>query len=338
LEAAYGSRRDAVRGLFVAGGFLVLALAGMGVYSSVGGHGEELSQLALDLQPGWLLAGWGLMTSGMVALALRWRAFFPPDVKAPLFPLTAILLVGGLLNYALPGPAGEVVGAALAARRFGLSTERALAAGVAARFTGLGLAGLVAVLLVESGVLVLPPDLAPWLRATTLVIGGLAAALLVLAAFPEQWKRLARATTGRVRWLSRLHAAVERMADALSSLTRIGWLPWLRGAGWALVGHGLVILGVALAARSIGAFPSAAGLVFTYAASTAGAIVLFAFPGGQLGWDGLFASLLVTAAGLEVSPALALTLLVRLQQLLLVTVGAIVLIRALRDGTRALIG
>lgn len=338
VEREFGSPQDVRRGLLAAGGLVVVAIALVGVVSMLGDYEADMRRIVGNLRPGWLLAGTALMTSGMVALAARWRAFFPPGLQAGLPALTSILLVGGLLNYALPGPAGEVVGAAMAGRRFGMSTERALAAGIAARFTGLGLAGLVAIGLSESGALALPPSLDPWIRAATVGIGGLAVILLVLAWFPGVWKAIARATTGRIARLHRLHAAVERFVDALASLADVGAGAWMRGAGWALVGHALVASGVAVVARSLALSPAPAGLAFTYAASTAGAIVLFAFPGGQVGWDGTFASLLVATAGLDFPSAMALTLLVRMQQLFLVLLGALALIRSLRDGTRPLGG
>jgi hypothetical protein len=313
---------------------LVLALGLAGVVSSFGGYWPELRRIAVSVEPVALIGGWLLMSSGLVALSMRWRAFFPADVRAPVVPLAAILLVGMLLNYALPGPAGELVGAGMAGRRFGFPAERALAAGIAARFVGLGLAGLVALGLVQTGLVTLPASLDAWVRMASVAIGGLAIGLVGLAASPGITRRLAAHTTGRFARLERVHAAILRMTDALAAMAHVGWGAWVRGAGWALVGHGLVVAGVAVAARSIGAFPALAGLAFTYAASTAGAIVLFAFPGGQVGWDGLFASLLASTAGLSVPAALAVTLLVRVQQLGLVVAGALVLIRSVRDGTR----
>lgn len=338
MKSEVGTPTDLRRGLLAAVGLAVLAVALAGVVAMLGDYQADMRRIARGLQPGWLLVGAALMTSGMVALAARWRAFFPPGTRAGLPALTSILLVGSLLNYALPGPAGELVGAAMAGRRFGMSAERALAAGIAARFTGLGLAGVAAIGLSESGALTLPPDLDPWIRWSTIGIGGAAVLLLALAWFPGLWRRIARATTGRVARLHRLHASVERFVDALSSLAGVGAGAWLRGAGWALLGHTLVVTGIATVARSLQLHPAPAGLIFTYAASTAGAIVLFAFPGGQVGWDGTFASLLVATAGLELPAALALTLLVRMQQLFLVLLGAVALILALRDGTRSLVG
>ena len=97
-----------------AAAFVVLALGLAGVVTVTFDQEEALLRLAREANPGWVALGGCLMTSGMVALAARWRAFFPAETKAGLPVLTSILLVGGLMNYALPGPAGELVGAAMA--------------------------------------------------------------------------------------------------------------------------------------------------------------------------------------------------------------------------------
>ena len=71
-------------------------------------------------------------------------------------------------------------------------------------------------------------------------------------------------------------------------------------------------------------------MVFSQCAVTAGAVVLFAMPGMQVGWDAAFATLMVTAVGLPLEFALAITVLVRCQQLVVVSVGALVLAVMLR--------
>lgn len=340
LENGSPDLRVAVgKGLLGAALLLGVALAlGVG-FVVVGGHGEEVRVLWAHLDAPHLIVAWLVMTSGMVGLALRWRAFFPPGVRADLAPLTSILFVGMLLNYALPGPVGEFVGAGLASRRFGLRTEAALAAGITARFIGLGVAGLVALVLVVSGWVTLPEGAGPWIRVATVLIAGGACTLAGLAAFPARLEQVADATLGRAAglrglgWLRPVHASAVRFAHALGSLGRVGVFPYLRAILWAIVGHALVILGVWIAGHGLGQAPSLAGLVFTYAASTAGAVALFAMPGGQVGWDAMFASLLVSSAGMDVPTALALTLAVRLQQLTLVFIGGIALALWLRNGT-----
>ncbi|GDX80594.1 hypothetical protein LBMAG42_24050 [Deltaproteobacteria bacterium] len=327
------------KGLFGAAVLLVVAAALGAAVVVVGGHGEEVRRLWTGLDGGHLALAWLVMTSGMVGLALRWRAFFPAGVRADLAPLTSILFVGMLLNYALPGPVGELVGASLAARRFGIRTEAALAAGLTARFIGLGVAGLVALILVMSGWVPLPEGAGPWIRVATVMIAGGACVLAFLAAFPGRLEQAADATVGRAAevrglgWLRPVHSAAVRFAHALGALGRVGVKPYVRAIFWAFVGHALVIFGVWIAGHGLGQAPAVPGLVFTYAASTAGAVALFAMPGGQVGWDAMFASLLVSSAGMDVSSALALTLAVRLQQLTLVFLGGIALVVWLRNGT-----
>ncbi|MFZ5476900.1 MAG: hypothetical protein ACOZNI_09015, partial [Myxococcota bacterium] len=130
----------------------------------------------------------------------------------------------------------------------------------------------------------------------------------------------------------KVRASGERLADALASVGRLGVSQYLRGVAWALCGHAAVTGGIALAALGIGAVPDPAGLAFTYTMTTAGAVVLFAFPGSQVGWDAMFASLLVTTAGLGVADAVAITVIVRTQQLLTVLVGAALLVRRVPAG------
>lgn len=340
LEPGSPDLRSTVgRGLVGAGLFFVVAAALAAAVVVVGGHGEAVRRLWAGLDAAHMALAWLVMTSGMVGLALRWRAFFPADVRADLAPLTSILFVGMLLNYALPGPVGEFVGAGLAARRFGIRSEAALAAGLTARFIGLGVAGLVALILVMSGWVTLPEGAGPWIRVATVMIAGGACVLAALAAFPGRLEQAANATVGRAAelrglgWLRSVHGAAVRFAHALGALGRVGVRPYLRAIFWAFVGHALVILGVWIAGHGLGQAPSVPGLVFTYAASTAGAVALFAMPGGQVGWDAMFASLLVSSAGMDVSTALALTLAVRLQQLTLVFLGGVALALWLRNGT-----
>jgi hypothetical protein len=268
-----------------------------------------------------------LMTAGLVFLALRWRAMMSPREGIALWPLTGVFVAGSLLHYGLPGPLGEMAAAGLAARRFRISAEMAFAAGLHARFIGLAMAGAVSGVLFLTTDMPVPPELRRWVGLATAAIAFGAVGLGVLSAFPEVLRRLSAATIGRVPLLRRVHPTVERLADALGLLGRLGPARYAWGALWALCGHAAVIFGIAIAASGLGAHPDPAGLAFTYAASTAGAIVLFAFPGSQMGWDAMFASLLVGTAGVAAPDAIAITVLVRVQQLFTVLLGGVALVR-----------
>ena len=66
-------------------------------------------------------------------------------------------------------------------------------------------------------------------------------------------------------------------------------------------------------------------MLFTYCAATAGVLVLFAVPGAQLGWDALFIGFFVATTGVGVAEAVLVMAMVRLQQLLLMGLGAVAL-------------
>lgn len=274
-----------------------------------------------------------VMTLGLVFLALRWRSMMTEPSRVRVLPLTGLFAVGTLLNYALPGPVGEFAAAALAGRRFGIAPEMAFAAGVNARFLGLTVAGAASAILFLSTDMPVPPEVHRWVGVATAAIAGGAVALGTLSARPEVLRRISAATLGRVARLARLHASVNRLADALGAVGRLGPRRYAIGAGWALCGHSTVVGGIALAAWGVGASPDPAGLAFTYAVATAGAVVLFAFPGSQVGWDAMFAALLVTTAGVSLPDALAVTLLVRVQQVFTVLLGGVELMRLAAAGT-----
>jgi hypothetical protein len=111
-----------------------------------------------------------------------------------------------------------------------------------------------------------------------------------------------------------------------------------RAAGWALVGIVSVTAGTWVACRALGHGGDPWGLAFTHCTVTAGAILLFALPVGMVGWDAAFAALLVSAAGLPLDVALAVTVLVRFQQVCAVVVGAVTLLREVRAGGREAVG
>ncbi|MFZ5482443.1 MAG: lysylphosphatidylglycerol synthase domain-containing protein, partial [Myxococcota bacterium] len=141
-------------------------------------------------QPAVLVAAVTSMTTGLVFLALRWRAMMPDPRGVTVLPLTGIFTIGTLLNYALPGPVGEVVAAAMAGKRWGMPAETALAASVHARFIGLAVAGTVAGVLFLTTEMPVPEGMSRWVGAATFAIAGGAIALGALAAFPRALRGL----------------------------------------------------------------------------------------------------------------------------------------------------
>ncbi len=287
---------------------------------------DSLETITARINYGPLALALVVLVGGIVLLAFRWRALIVEREKVRILPLTGALLVGSLLNFALPGPVGEVAAAALAARHSGISASSALAAGVHARFVGLGAAGLSALILVTFGTLPVDEALLRWVYLATVLIAGSSLTLLALSFHPGPLRKLSAFTIGRFRKLASLDAAVQGFATSLAHVGRLGWRRYALAACWAVCGHGLVVLAIWVAATGLGAVPSVAGLAFTYAMATSGAVVLVALPGTQLGWDAMFCTLLTATAGLDLADALVLTVLVRLQQTIVMLLGAAVLV------------
>lgn len=304
-------------GALAALGLLVLAV---GHWSPEGAQPAEVLARARVMP---MLAALLVMTGGMWFMALRWRALMPGARRASAAALTAIECVGLLLNYALPGPVGEVAIAWMVHRRYGVTVSSALAAGVCSRVIGLSAAGVLALLARSQGDLPIPDDYQGLIGATTALIGLAAAALVGVAAFPSVLLRVAGRIPTRRPLLARLVGALRSLADALRSLRELDARAWSEAVLWAFCGHFSVAGGIALAAYALGLTPPFAGVLYTYCAATAGVVIVFALPGGQVGWDAMFCSFFMVTTATSAGDALAVTLIVRLQQMLLLGAGAL---------------
>ena len=277
-----------------------------------------------------LAAAWAIMSSAFVFMAFRWRVLMPAGHRPPIPGLTAILSAGLLLNYAVPGPVGELGAAWFAHRRYGVPLPGALASGVTARALGLATSAVMAALIWVGFDLPVPPGYESIVGVAAAVIGSAGLALGAVAARPKFWQRLVERVLGRLSGPSRLGRLAERLTHGVGALTlsfadvihRGGWA-WLKATAWAAAGHTAVIGSILIAVEGLGADASMAGMAFTYATTTAGAVALFALPGSQLGWDALFVALLVGTTGLPLGDAVAIAALVRAQQLSMMGLGGV---------------
>lgn len=277
------------------------------------------------------------MTAGLVFLAARWRALMPTRTKVQLIPLTAILVTGTLLNYALPGPVGEFVAAGMAARRWKLPPEQTFAAGVHARFVGLALAGLVALALFLMADMPVPEGYQTAVGSATALVASGGVALFIVSSRPALLRALGRGILSLPIWPSRvvstLQPRCDQLADALATVGNLGFRSYAVATVWALGGHACVVGGIGVVAIGLGATPNLAGLLFTYAMTTAGAVVLFAFPGSQVGWDALLSGLLAFSAGVPLTTAVGVAVIARMQQLFVVVLGAVAMVFYPEDRT-----
>lgn len=336
------ARRGLRRGLWTIAGIGVAIALGVLALSRTEVGATALAQLWQQAHTGRLLAAFGVMTLAFFFMGLRWRALMPRAPGAPLPPaggLMAIICAGLLLNYALPGPLGELGAAWFASRRYGVPLAASLASGVAARLVGLAVAAVTAAGVWLVADLPVPPEYHRLVGAAVVLIGLGGAVLAALVARPGPWKRLghvvlgpiAAGTTALAGPARQLEQGLAQTADSVASVARSRPGAWLRAVGWSLASHGSVVSGVALAASGFGAPTHVAGLLFTYATTTAGAVALFALPGSQLGWDAMFLTLLNTSAGLPLDVATAVAVVVRVHHLLVMVLGAVALAWLLRE-------
>ena len=330
--------RRAVRQGLVTIALSILAIV-IAIYAlSQSALGEDaVSDLLTRARPGYLLLSWGSISAAFFFMGLRWRALMPPRHHPPALGLSGIICAGLLLNYAVPGPFGELGAAWFANRRYRVPLPDALASGVAARLVGLSTAAVMGVLvwvLIDLPTPEADADIIQTARqlieVASVVIGVGGVLLFALAVRPDWWVALSSVLLGRFRGKNRLGRiagklddAVVSLAEALSRVATRGLVPYARAMLWSFVGHSSVIVGISIAVYGLGGTPHFGGLAFTYATTTAGAVALFALPGSQVGWDALFFALLVATAGLTPADAIAVALLVRLQQLSLMMLGAL---------------
>lgn len=313
-----------------AGAALALALTALAL-RSMGPSGAALGSLLERVQPAPLLGAMLVMSAGMVFVALRWRALIPGGAQLPAVGLTGIVCAGLLLNYALPGPVGEVAAAAMVARRYGVPGPLALAGSVHGRLVGLSSAGVLAGLSYTFGELPVPPEYQGLVGLAALGIGAGAVALGVLSARPRWLSALSAATLGRLaggpsalsRGCAGLDQLAQQVAQGLHQVGRLGPRAYAEATLWAMGAHLCVAVGLSGGAWALGLDPALPGVVFTYCAATAAVVVLFAVPGAQLGWDALFATLFAATCGVSLADAVLVVAMVRAQQLLLLLLGAL---------------
>ncbi|MCB9762722.1 MAG: flippase-like domain-containing protein [Alphaproteobacteria bacterium] len=319
-------RRALLVALMVLGALVLTAVA----LSRSGLDAGRVEALLTRTRPGPLLGAMAIMTGGMTFMALRWRALIPDGRGLPAAGLTAIVCAGLLLNYALPGPVGELAVALLVNRRYGTAVAPALAAGIHSRFIGLAVAGVIAGAVWTFGRMPVPEQYAGLIGFTAIAIGVGATALGVLSARPRLLRAASSRTAGALgtalpgwpgQLMRRADRAVGMVADALGEVGRLGPRAYAEAIVWAICGHLSVATGIWVGSLAMGMDPYPPGVMFTYCAATAGVVALFAVPGGQLGWDAMFWSFFTVTTGVDVADALAVTALVRIQQVMLLLIG-----------------
>lgn len=312
-----------------------------------GVHEGALRDLASRARGDLLGLGLGGVALGFGFMAVSWRALLPPGSRASVPGLTAMLLAGLLLTYAVPGPVAELGASWFVHRRYRVSLADAVASAAASRVVGLATAALLALLSWAVFDLPVSERYRVAVAASALLVGLGGALLAALAAAPLVWQRLASRVLGALHRLRALRGPAERVERAVVSLTEAlarvvarGRAPYARALGADTLAHAAMVAGIASVGAALGVPLDPGGLLFAYALSIAGGVVLTALPGSQITRDAAFVTLLVGACGVSAAEGVAVAAVVRLLQVLLqgaggLAVGGLLLSRGAQEPGRA---
>ena len=191
----------------------------------------------------WLGLSCIAMSFAFICMAARWRALMPESLKPPLHELTGLICAGLLLNYAAPGPVGELGAAWFAHKRYPISLEDSLASGISARLLGLmttAILGVVIWLLFE---LPVAEEHEPLIQSSALLIGCGGILVALLAAFPMWWQTILLKLVDRFphhTLRDRFKNAVTRITTALMQVLNHHPMRYARAVFWSTGAHASV--------------------------------------------------------------------------------------------------
>ena len=271
-----------------------------------------------------------LISMSMPFVAMRWRALLLEKEKTSPVLLTGILSAAFVLNLALPGPVGELLSASMLKNRYQIPISKGLSGLLVSRIIGLGSACAIAGTMYWVAPLALSDDWDTILQisAILLLLGGVG--LSILGAFPDFFLLKINSITAS-GWKAKLLGVGKQLFSALVETAGLGRKAYLESVFWAFMGHLMVASGIYVAASSIGITLSWTAIAFTYAASIAASVAMFMLPGSTVAWDFLFTSTLSLAGGISLVEAGLITLVVRIQQLIVVLLGLLMLFWLSRD-------
>ena len=266
---------------------------------------------------GMLLGGWCAMCSALIALGFRWAALLPnlKDRKAePLF-FSACLCSALLLNYAIPGPFGELAAAWFIHKRYKITIIQALVTATAARLIGLATAAF-GVVVLWSGVTI-RDEVYVWIQIVVYGVGFGLGILLFLMYVPKRWRESLEKRSETSKVCTMLH----QFAQAFLAMRSLKVL--LASIFWSFVGHVMAFVGVWISVYAVFGEQEGIAIAFSYLMGTCIGAVAFLFPGSQLTWDASLALLLYSTTSLDSADAAVMTVILRMEQLAMMLLGAV---------------
>ena len=312
-HAVHQARR---KGLFwVTINLAVISAVFIGLTQSNLGY-DELWPTLRGAHWGWLFTGWALMNLAVFVLGYRWHALLPKSSSISGSFLGVALSAALLLNYAIPGPFGELAAAWFVSKRSKLSVTQALVAGSTARLIGLLSAAVGAVCLWPLVTIELDPQYTPIFQV---LVGGMAACSLLLGALIllPSWFLNAVKTEDP----SKGKSVLINILEALLACRQLGPMAYLKATFWSVVGHVLAALGVYAVVYAVFGGIDGMGVVFSYLTMTCSSAFAFLVPGSQWPWDAVMATMLGSTTDLSALRAGTAALLLRVAQLAMMGVG-----------------
>lgn len=312
-EAVHQARR---KGLFWAlVNITVITAVIIGVTRSDWGT-TELWPALQNAQWVWLFLGWVLMNLAVFVLGHRWHALLPKSSAVSGSFLGVALSAALLLNYAIPGPFGELAAAWFVSKRSDLSVTQALVAGSTARLIGLLSAAVGAVCLWPLVTLELAPEYSPIFQV---LVVGMAACSVLLAALIVLPNRFLNAVGTDSPSKGRL--VLINILEALVACRQLGPMAYMKATFWSVIGHVLAALGVYAVLFAVFGGLDEMGVVFAYLTMTCSSAFAFLVPGSQWPWDAVMATMLGSTTDLSALSAGTAALLLRMAQLAMMGVG-----------------
>lgn len=282
----------------------------------------QLLQKSINL---WYLSlGWGCMLLSMVALGLRWKYLLPQSKEISTWFVTASVTGGLLINYAIPGPAGEFVCAWLVAKKYNISMTDGITTSTFSRLLGLFVAGLGGVLL--WGMVNIPSDTANLVIRMLLIGVGIGVLLLLYIFFYISTHQQHIMHKRTVSPENKLWETLEKIFVSVENTKQLPSTNLYLSLFYSIVGHGIAFLGIHFSILSLGIQCDYIPVLFTYLVGTCCGVLAFLFPGSQLTWDAIFASILSYSGNIDVIDASNTVILLRLEQIAMMLVGGVAMI------------
>ena len=289
--------------------------------------GDSVDELFAQMEPtkfGWALL---LLSMGLPTVAMRWKSLLAPEERErsnPFF-MTALLMIGHLLNTAIPGPAGEAISGWMLHKKYDVDFGNSLSALLVSRILGLVSAFLIACTMFAFAPFIVDPEYVDKLVYVSILLGILGLSASSITLFPAYPKRLLNQirTFGGFQYTSiqRLFDFADRLLDSFIETAKRGLSAYLRAFSWCIAGHSMVALGIFYTVEALGYSVSWTAIFFTYSSSIIFSLVMFMFPGSTVGFDILFSGILHVTGNLPLEVAVLVASVVRFHQSLIAVIG-----------------